>query len=319
MVPRLVAVFLIVTLSSIGLPGLNGFVGEFLILLGAFIWNPRLAAYAATGVVLSATYMLWMFQRVNYGPVTHEENAALPDLQAREWAAILPVVVLVVLMGVFPNLFLRPMGPSIERLLSHVRQASPVEIRAQRNIHGIGWTNCMLSSFSAVVPMACVTAAGIAAMTAEAFRAPGERMPIGPLGVIGLLGAAIASILLWNGHASSFGVVQADNFGLFVTLVLVGVGILSLAISAPTIDRERLPRGEYYALMLFAIAGMILMATASDLLLIFLALEVLSLAVYVLTGLRRDSAASTEAAFKYFCSAHFRARSFCTALRSPTG
>ena len=74
------------TLSSIGLPGLNGFVGEFLILLGAFAWNPRFAAVAATGVILSATYMLWMFQRVNYGPVTNEKNAALPDLRPREWA-----------------------------------------------------------------------------------------------------------------------------------------------------------------------------------------------------------------------------------------
>ena len=74
--PHLVAAFLIVTLSSIGLPGLNGFVGEFLILLGAFRWDPRLAAFAATGVILSATYMLWMFQRVNYGPVTNEKNAS---------------------------------------------------------------------------------------------------------------------------------------------------------------------------------------------------------------------------------------------------
>ena len=68
--PRLVAAFMIVTLSSIGLPGLNGFVGEFLILLGAFAWNPKFAAFAATGVILSATYMLWMFQRVNYGAVS---------------------------------------------------------------------------------------------------------------------------------------------------------------------------------------------------------------------------------------------------------
>ena len=90
--PRLVAVFLLVTLSSIGLPGLNGFVGEFLILLGAFTWNPRMAAFAATGVILSAIYMLWMFQRVNYGPVTSEENRSLPDLRPREWAVIVPIV-----------------------------------------------------------------------------------------------------------------------------------------------------------------------------------------------------------------------------------
>src|SRR4030095_9577663 len=98
--PRLVAVFLIVTLSSIGLPGLNGFVGEFLILLGAFAWDPRYAAVAATGVILSATYMLWMFQRVNYGSVTNEKNAALPDLRPREWALLVPIVALTIVMGV---------------------------------------------------------------------------------------------------------------------------------------------------------------------------------------------------------------------------
>jgi len=158
----------------------------------------------------------------------------------------------------------------------------------------------MMSSFNAIVPMACVTAAGIAAMVAEAFRDPGERMPIGGLGAVGLLGAAIATWLLWDRNAVSFGVVSADKFGLFVTGILIVVGLLSLAISGPTIERERLPRGEYYALMLFAIAGMMLMATATDLLVIFLALEVLSLAVYVLTGIRRDSPKGTEAALKYF-------------------
>jgi NADH-quinone oxidoreductase subunit N len=168
----------------------------------------------------------------------------------------------------------------------------------------------MFASFNAIVPMACVAAAGIAAMTAEAFRAPGERMPIGPLGVIGLLGAGIASFLLWDRNTSSFGVVIADNFGLFVTAVLVIVGLLSLAISAPTIERERLPRGEYYALMLFAVAGMMLMATASDLLVIFIALEVLSIAVYVLTGIRRESPLGTEAAFKYFLLGAFSSAFF---------
>src|SRR5947207_3784011 len=168
----------------------------------------------------------------------------------------------------------------------------------------------MFSSFNAIVPMSCVTAAALAAMVAEAFRAPGERMPIGPLGAIGLSGAAVSSLFLWNRNASSFGVVVADNFGLFVTWILIVVGMLSLAISEPTIDREGLPRGEYYALMLFAIAGMMLMATASDLLLIFLALEVLSLAVYVLTGIRRDQPAATEAALKYFLLGAFSSAFF---------
>jgi NADH-quinone oxidoreductase subunit N len=168
----------------------------------------------------------------------------------------------------------------------------------------------MSGAFNAIVPMACVTAAGIAAMTAEAFRARGERLPIGGLGIVGLVGAAFAAIVLWNHNASSFGVVVADNFGLFTTLVLVVIGVLSIAISGPTVERERLPSGEYYALMLFSLAGMMLMATASDLLVIFLALEVLSLAVYVLTGIRRDSSAGTEAALKYFLLGAFASAFF---------
>ena len=168
----------------------------------------------------------------------------------------------------------------------------------------------MTQSFNAIVPMACVTAAGIAAMVAEAFRDPGERMPIAGLGAVGLVGAGIASLLLWNHNTSSFGVVLADNFGLFVTWILIVVGLLTLAFSGPTVERERLPGGEYYALLLFALAGMMLMATATDLLVIFLALEVLSLAVYVLTGIRRDSPASTEAALKYFLLGAFSSAFF---------
>jgi NADH-quinone oxidoreductase subunit M len=124
--PRLVAVFLIVTLASIGLPGLNGFVGEFLILLGAFTWDPRFAAVAGTGVILSAAYMLWMFQRVNYGPVVNEKNAVLTDLKPREWVVLLPIAALCIAMGVVPNLFLRPMTPAVERMLSRVQPRAPV-------------------------------------------------------------------------------------------------------------------------------------------------------------------------------------------------
>jgi NADH-quinone oxidoreductase subunit N len=168
----------------------------------------------------------------------------------------------------------------------------------------------MFLSLIAIVPMCCVAATAVAAMIAEAFREPGEQMPIGPLGAIGLAGAAIASVALWNVNATSFGVVAADNFGLFVTWILIVVGLVSLAVSGPTVERERLPQGEYYALMLFALAGMMLMATATDLLVVFLALEVLSLAVYVLTGIRRDKQVATEAAFKYFLLGGFSSAFF---------
>src|SRR5258705_331516 len=158
----------------------------------------------------------------------------------------------------------------------------------------------MMQSLNAIVPMACVTAAGIAAMVAEAFRDPGERMPIAGLGVVGLVGAAIAAYFLWDHPTTSLDLVAADKFGLFVTWILIIAGLLSLAISGPTIDRERLPAGEYYALMLFATAAMMLMATGTGLLLIFLALEVMSLAVYGVTGIRPTSRGAAGAGVQVF-------------------
>jgi NADH-quinone oxidoreductase subunit N len=166
------------------------------------------------------------------------------------------------------------------------------------------------SSFAAIVPMLCVTLAAIAAMVAESFRDKGEQMPIGGLGVIGLGFALLGSVLLWGRNASSFGLVRADNFGLFITITLCIVGLLTITFSGQTIRREGLPVGEYYTLMLFAVAGMMLMATASDLLTIFLALEILSISIYVLTGLRRDSAHAIEAAFKYFLLGAFASAFF---------
>jgi NADH-quinone oxidoreductase subunit M len=127
--PRLVTAFLVITLSSIALPGLNGFVGEFLILIGAFRWHTWLTAFAASGVILSAIYMLWMFQRVNYGPLTNTKNTSLPDLSPREWALVVPVVAMAVLMGVVPGIFLRPMEPSVNRVIERVMNAQPQRAR----------------------------------------------------------------------------------------------------------------------------------------------------------------------------------------------
>src|SRR5688572_24308420 len=166
------------------------------------------------------------------------------------------------------------------------------------------------TSLDAIVPMLCVTLAALAVMGAEAFRGRDENMPLGGLGIVGLVGAAISSVLLWNRNAASFGVIVADNFGLFVTLVLVVVGVLTIMFSSQVIHRDGLPAGEYYALILFAIVGMVMMAMANDLLVIFIALETLSIAVYVLTGIRREDPHASEAAFKYFLLGAFSSAFF---------
>ena len=167
-----------------------------------------------------------------------------------------------------------------------------------------------MENLQAIMPMLLVTLTAISTMLAEAFRRKDERMPIGGLGVIGLVGSALAAGLLWNRNATGFGVVQADNFALFVSIVLAGIGLLTIMFSAQAVEREGLPQGEYYTLVLYAVAGMMLMASATDLLVIFLALEIFSLAVYVLTGVKRVDAAGTEAAFKYFLLGAFSSAFF---------
>ena len=167
-----------------------------------------------------------------------------------------------------------------------------------------------MTEYAAMIPIVIVALSAIAAMLAEAFRQPGERMPIAGLGLIGLFGAAIASGCLWNSDAHSLGVIRSDNFALFINMVLCIVVILTMLMSNDVIEREQIPPGEYYALTLFAICGMMMMAAATDLLVIFIALEVLSLAVYVLTGIRRQSAAGAEAAFKYFLLGGFSSAFF---------
>src|SRR5918993_1589544 len=154
------------------------------------------------------------------------------------------------------------------------------------------------SDLDALVPMLCVTLTALATLGTEAFRGKNERLPIGWWGLIGLGGAAISAGLLWDRNTEGFGVIVADNFGLFVTFVLIVVGALTIMFSSQVVYRDDIPAGEYYALVLFSIVGMIMMAMAADLLVIFIALEILTLAVYVLTGVRRDDPAGSEAAFK---------------------
>jgi len=124
--PRLAVFFMIVTLSSIALPGTNGFVGEFLILLGAFRSNMLYGVLASTGVILGAVYMLWMFQRVMFGKITKEENTGLTDLTKRESAILCSIVFFVFLMGLYPGAFLRKMDASATGYLKFLQARTAV-------------------------------------------------------------------------------------------------------------------------------------------------------------------------------------------------
>jgi NADH-quinone oxidoreductase subunit M len=135
--PVFAAFFMIVTLSSVGLPGTNGFIGEFLVLLGAFttafsdayraggthIFGGAviLVILATTGVIFGAVYMLWMFQRVMFGQITKEENRSLKDLSLREVFVLLPIIVAIFVIGVYPDPFLRKMAVSVDQFNARMR------------------------------------------------------------------------------------------------------------------------------------------------------------------------------------------------------
>ncbi|MGH8917894.1 MAG: complex I subunit 4 family protein, partial [Actinomycetes bacterium] len=122
--PVLAAVFLAVVMSAVGLPGLNGFVGEFLVLVGTFITHRWWAVVGTTGVILSAIYLLWAYQRVFQGR-TSEANAGVVDMTWRERIAIAPLLIGIVFIGIYPRPVLDRITPSVDHLLAHVQQADP--------------------------------------------------------------------------------------------------------------------------------------------------------------------------------------------------
>jgi NADH-quinone oxidoreductase subunit M len=125
-IPILAGIFLFVLLSSIGLPGLNGFVGEFLILLGTFFRYRWWVIPAAFGIVLAAIYLLWAYQRVFQGEVTRDENRTLRDINLREVAMLAPVLALIVFIGVYPKPFLERIQPSAARVVQTLRHSSVI-------------------------------------------------------------------------------------------------------------------------------------------------------------------------------------------------
>jgi NADH-quinone oxidoreductase subunit M len=116
--------FLFMTFASIGLPGLNGFVGEFLVLVGSYATLPVFAIIASFGVVLAAIYLLWAYERVFTGVPDREENLALNDLSTREVGLLAPLAILVLVIGLFPSILLDKIGPSTEAVLDHIESTT---------------------------------------------------------------------------------------------------------------------------------------------------------------------------------------------------
>jgi NADH-quinone oxidoreductase subunit M len=131
--PQYSVCFMIVALSSIGLPGMNGFVGEFLVLLGFFQVDGLITAFATSGVILAACYILWMFQRVMFLELKNPKNENLPDMSLREKITIYPLIILIFWIGLYPKPFMKTFDASVNHLVSKV---NPDNFRPGQPSHG---------------------------------------------------------------------------------------------------------------------------------------------------------------------------------------
>jgi len=131
-VPAYTVCFIIVTLSSVGLPLTNGFVGEFTCLMGAFFREPWWGALGGLGVILGAVYMLALVKRVFFGPILRKSNLTLPDLDSREMALLIPIIIMIFVMGVAPAPFFRRMQPAAEKFVDYAHATKPLHVAAPR-------------------------------------------------------------------------------------------------------------------------------------------------------------------------------------------
>jgi NADH-quinone oxidoreductase subunit N len=166
-------------------------------------------------------------------------------------------------------------------------------------------------NFRLILPELIVCGAAVVVMLIDAFARPRQRWTTGGLALAGLLTAAIASVWLWTNSGTvapggSFnGMIALDELRLSFTLIFLLVSALTVLISMVWVENERLPAGEFHSLLLFATAGMMLMASGNDLVIIFLGLEILSIATYVMAGFRRTDLRSNESSLKYFILGSF--------------
>jgi NADH-quinone oxidoreductase subunit M len=128
--PVYATLFMIIMLASLGLPLLNGFVGEFTILVGAFLANWRWALFAGVGVILGAAYLLWLYQRVFFGELKHEENKTLQDVNLREVLTLAPLVLACVWIGVYPKPFFEMTAPASAKIVAAVETARGARTQA---------------------------------------------------------------------------------------------------------------------------------------------------------------------------------------------
>ncbi len=297
--PMAAAFFSLFVLGSLGLPGLAGFVSEFLVLVGVFQYAKVFAVLLSVGVVLSAAYLLWMYQRTMFqGP--NEKWASLKDLSVREIVTLVPLVALAFWIGLYPDTFLNLLHAPVNEI---ALAGGELQMKAVDLI--------------TVAPELVLLLAACVILLVEAFARPQgaakeEKEGRGlwsaglVIALVGLVASAAVSIWMLDGSESGFGgTLVSDTWAVFFNVLFAAGAAVAVLMSPAYLQAHGRHLGEYYALVLFAVVGMDLMAAARDLVVFYVALELMAICSYLLAAFFRYRVRSNESSLKYFVTGSF--------------
>ena len=254
--------------------------------------------------------MLWMYQRVFYGELGAEVRAHVPDLKLREWAAVVPLIVMMFWMGVYSQSFLPPVGKVDARVLGpNPGECAVPGGSAFREARGGGPCPLVLSPAPDLVrflPELILTIAGTLLMVLDPVIHKRSSSLFGHLSIWPCWRASAARCMATAHQGPAFGgLLMVDGFATFFNVLVMVVGILTVLPAYKFLEREDAETSEFHALLLFSVAGQCIMASANELIIIFIGLEISSIASYVMAGYLRDDKRANEAALKYFLLGSF--------------
>ncbi len=319
--PLYALVFMVFTMANVGLPGTSGFVGEFMTLIGTFKVSLPTAFFATTGVILSAAYALWLYRKVVFGALTKPSLAGIKDLTFRESLTLFPLVALTILFGFYPKPVLDMSAASVQQLVNNYNTAvTAVKAAALINKHSVFKRsgtrfasrkrvkdNGAMSFSSAgyqlqpVLPELVLAFGAMVLLMVGAYRGQGTTRLVTALAVCLLVLVGALELMLPAGKLTTFGgSFIVDDFARFLKiLALIGSGATLILATEFLSDPSR-RIFEFAILVLLSTLGMMVLISAGDLIMLYLGLELMSLALYVVAASNRDNAKSTEAGLKYF-------------------
>jgi len=305
--PLYALVFMVFTMANVGLPGTSGFVGEFMTLIGTFKVSIPTATIATLGVILSAAYALWLYRKVIFGVLTKPSLASIKDLTFRESLTLVPLVALTILFGVYPKPVLDMSAASVQQLVNNYSTAVTA-IKQRRCCHERRGSGQFAMTFETagyqllpVLPELVLAVGAMVLLMLGAYRGPQTTALITGLAIALLVVTGVLELMLPVGKLTTFGgSFIVDDFARFLKILALIGSAATLILSKEFLEDQSRKLFEFAILVMLSTLGMMVLISAGDLITLYLGLELMSLALYVVAASNRDNAKSTEAGLKYF-------------------